>query len=103
MVKKFSPNLVISECSTPSIYIDYHNAEKIKNTVNTKIAFVGDHVSALPKEVLKNDAVDFGLIGEYDYTLRDLVLNFENEKKYPKILGLAYKTGSKIHVNKRKL
>jgi len=101
-VKKFSPDLVVSECSTPSIYIDYQNAEKIKQTVDTKIAFVGNHISALPNEVLKNENVDFGLMGEYDYTLRDLVLNFGKEKRYSKTLGLAYKKSNKIYVNKRR-
>jgi len=101
-VKKFSPDLVVMECSTPSINIDYQNAKKVKELVGCKIAFVGNHSSALPKEVLKNDAVDFALIGEYDYTLRDLALNFGDEKNYSKILGLVLKDRNGVHVNERR-
>ncbi|MFQ6055336.1 MAG: B12-binding domain-containing radical SAM protein, partial [Methanosarcinales archaeon] len=99
-VKNFSPDLVVMECSTPSINIDYQNAKKVKEITDSKIVFVGNHSSALPKEVLKNESVDFALIGEYDYTLRDLVLNFDSRKKYSDILGLAFKDKNKIHVNK---
>jgi len=101
-VENFSPDLVVMECSTPSIDIDYYNAEKVKEVTDSKIAFVGNHVSALPKEVLKNNSVDLGLIGEYDYTLRDLALNFSDEKKYSEVLGLAYKENNNVHVNKRR-
>jgi radical SAM superfamily enzyme YgiQ (UPF0313 family) len=101
-VRKYSPDLIVMECSTPSIEVDFKNAEKIKNMTDSNIVFVGNHVSALPKEVLCNKNVDFGLIGEYDYTLRELVLNFDDRKKYPKILGLAFKEKNTVHVNERR-
>lgn len=100
--KEFSPDLVVMECSTPSINIDYQNAKKVKEATDSKIAFVGNHSSALPEEVLKNDSVDFALIGEYDYTLRDLALSFGDEKKYSKISGLAFKDNNGVHVNERR-
>ena len=38
-----------------------------------KVCFVGSHVSALPHEVIKDDAVDFVLINEGVYALQDLL------------------------------
>lgn len=41
--------------------------------VDTKICFVGSHISALPFDVLKEDCVDIVLINEGVYALRELV------------------------------
>ncbi len=49
-------------------------AEKLRNNhPEIKIGFVGSHVSALPKEVLSNNFVDFVFINEGVYALRDLL------------------------------
>lgn len=101
-VRKELPDLVVLESSTPSINNDYMYAEKIKEATNCFVAFVGNHVSALPEEVLKNKSIDFGLIGEWDYTLLELAQQLATEKKFYKILGLAFKRGDKIFVTKRR-
>jgi len=44
-----------------------------KNYPDIKIGFVGSHISALPREVLSYDYIDFVFINEGVYALRDLL------------------------------
>jgi len=80
-IKKFSPDLIMFESKTPVIkrhwkVIDILKEEslKIKNW-KLKIVLVGDHVTALPEESMKNSQVDFVATGgDYDF----LILNIAN-------------------------
>ncbi len=57
---------------------------------------VGPHASALPEETLKlaDGAVDVICIGEYDYTVRDVVKSFPNLKEVAGICSFpGRKTG----------
>lgn len=66
-------------------------AEKLRNNhPEIKIGFVGSHVSALPKEVLSNNFVDFVFINEGVYALRDLLKT--NLKDYlENVDGIGFK------------
>ncbi|MFH1771949.1 MAG: radical SAM protein [Candidatus Omnitrophota bacterium] len=92
------PDFVILDSTTPSIYSDIECAKIIKDNSNARVIMVGPHVSALPDEVLRDarGAVDAACIGEYDYTVRDAVRNFDNLERVPGIAwfnrGLIKKT-----------
>jgi len=62
---------------------------------NYKTCFVGSHVSALPKEVLSESFVDFVLLNEGVYALRELLkTNLEDELS--KVKGIGWKNGEAI-------
>jgi len=62
---------------------------------NCKTCFVGSHVSALPKEVLSESFVDFVLLNEGVYALRELLkTNLEDE--LDKVKGIGWKNGEVI-------
>jgi hypothetical protein len=66
-------------------------AQKVKNEYpNIKIGFVGSHVSALPKEVLAYNFVDFVFINEGIYALRDL-LKTNLKDNLAKVNGIGFK------------
>ncbi len=73
-LKKFKPDMVVCQTSTPSIYGDIESARIFKEATGALSGFVGSHTSAAPDHALKdaNGAVDACAIGEFDYTLRDL-------------------------------
>ncbi len=73
-VTEYEPDLVLVETSTPSIYVDLALSQQIKQRLpGTRLALAGPHVSALPLETLgMAPFVDFILLGEYEYTLREL-------------------------------
>jgi len=100
--KKFKPDLVVIDTSTPSIYNDVEIGEKIKDVLSTAhITLVGTHPTALPEETLTlSSKIDSICRGEYDYTVADLVSAIEKGKSLKTVDGLSYRKGKEIIHNK---
>lgn len=103
-VRRRRPELVIIETSTPTIKMDLKYAEVIKEITNSKIVLTGPHVSVYPKEILKDYSfVDYIAIGEYEYTIAELVSALDQNKDETKIKGLAVrKRDGEVAVNERR-
>lgn len=100
-IKKFCPDIVVCDTSTPSIYNDIEFASKIKDISGAFIILVGKHVSDLPVETLKmNKNLDLIAIGEYDYTLRDVANAIDNNRDMLNIKGIAYRKNKKIKITR---
>ncbi|MCI5207838.1 MAG: radical SAM protein [Candidatus Electrothrix sp. ATG2] len=101
-IKKFDSRLVIVETSTPSIYNDVNFAGKLKTALDKEgqkifIVLVGTHVSALPVESLRlNALVDAVALGEYDLTVRELADALENGQEPGSVAGLWLRDGEGI-------
>ncbi len=96
-IKKFEPELIVIDTSTPSISNDIKVAEAIKDATNSFIALVGTHVSALPEETLKlSEKIDAAARKEYDYTIRDLSYTIKEGKNPKSVLGLSFRENGKI-------
>jgi len=78
-------------------------AEAIKLAFPEIVIVVGGaHVSALPRETLSHQAIDFVVIGEGEITLKKLLEQIQSGKfNYQEIDGLAYKHENKIFVNSK--
>lgn len=99
-IKKFNPNLLVVETSTPTIHNDVKFSEEVKKSCDTKIVIVGTHVSALPDETMKmSNAIDFLIRQEFDYAVLELADAIEKNKGFKTILGLSYRDGGKIFHN----
>jgi len=99
-VKKTSPELLITEVSTLTIYKDLELMKRIKEEVGCKIALTGSHATALCQEILlQNPFIDFVLFGEYELTVLELAMMLR-WNRFRNILGLAYREGNKIRINK---
>ncbi|HIE51069.1 MAG TPA: radical SAM protein [Armatimonadetes bacterium] len=103
-LQEFGPDLIVLETSTPSIASDLAIAAAAKEVTGAQIALTGPHVTALPHSVLEeNLAVDFVLLGEYEYTLRELVQTLKAGGDLGPVLGLAYRDeGGAVRVNPRR-
>jgi anaerobic magnesium-protoporphyrin IX monomethyl ester cyclase len=89
LVKQKKPEFVVLDSSTPSISSDIECAKICKEQADTIVIMVGTHASALPEETLRQagGAIDIIAIGEYDYTVDDIV------KSYPaldKVKGIVF-------------
>ncbi len=75
-IKKFNPNLIVFESKTPVIRRHWKLIEVLKEELpEVKIVLIGDHVTAMPEESMKNSLVDFiATGGDYDF----LALNIAN-------------------------
>ena len=106
-VKRFKPDLVVIDTSTPSIYNDVRVADMIKFALNgnVHITLVGTHPTRLTNETfLLSSSIDSICRGEYDLTLVDLAKALEEGKPLKSVDGLSFRKGSRIIHNKpRKL
>jgi len=104
IAKKFAPELVIIETSTPSIDNDITVLESIRNELkremDTFTILVGTHVSAVPEETMrKSDKIDAIARREYDYIVRDLAIALRDKKDLSTVRGLTYRKDRKIIKN----
>ncbi len=96
-------NLVGFTVTTPLIYLVKQLCEKLKKeNSNIKTVIGGPHVSALPKETLENNAFDYIIFGEGEYTFLELVQNLNDKKDLSEILGLGYKDKTGLHINNKR-
>lgn len=90
-VEDFSPGLALLEVSTPSIGKDLQDAERLKKALgkDVPVVFAGPHIEMYRPDFLeKVPMVDFVLMGEYEYTLRELVDKLANGKDPSDTLGV---------------
>lgn len=90
----FKAELLVIHATTPSIYNDIEQAKAIKDSINCKVAFVGQHVSAEVDNTFEigQDVIDYVLLHEYDYTLRDLAKG----DPLPTVLGMSWWNGQEV-------
>jgi radical SAM superfamily enzyme YgiQ (UPF0313 family) len=93
---KEKPGLIAIESKTPVIKMHWRIIADLKERLpNVKIALMGDHVTALPKESMQKSRVDFVLTGgDFDFLLLNLALHLRNGKRLEK--GIWFRKGKKI-------
>ncbi|HQO37669.1 MAG TPA: radical SAM protein [Candidatus Omnitrophota bacterium] len=98
LARTHSPDFVVLDSTTPSIYSDIECARMVKEASKARVIMVGPHVSALPAETLRASAgaVDVACIGEYDLTVKDVV---EGSSRLATIPGIAYWSDNAAVVN----
>jgi anaerobic magnesium-protoporphyrin IX monomethyl ester cyclase len=105
LLKKTKPDLLVINTATPSIMSDLETsklAKKINPEIKT-LAF-GIHVSALPKETMKEASfLDFLAIGEPELTILELALKLEKKNLWNNIKGLVWRSGKRIIINGKRL
>lgn len=92
-VRGFSPELIVVETSTPSIYNDVGVCDRLKEVLpGAFIILVGTHVSALPEQSLNlSQAVDAIAVGEYDATLPDLAAAIAAKRDLARVPGICHR------------
>lgn len=117
LVTEFRPEIAVLDTSTPSIYNDVQVGVAIKkNFPECFVVLIGTHPSALPEETLRfNENIDAVVVGEADYTLRDLALKILNADRnrfgtdavyknniLNTVDGLAYNAGANVVLNRKR-
>ncbi len=92
-LRAFKPHLIVLQTVTSSFENDAKVAAEIKKALpDTKILTVGDHVSALPEQSLKEmPAADWLAMREFDFTSRDVALALMNKTPVENVPGIAYR------------
>jgi len=71
-VKKFGPEIVIQETSTPSFDVDIRLARKLHQE-GLEVCLVGPHATAFADDLIKLPFVDYVLKGEYEYSSLQMI------------------------------
>jgi len=81
-ISREKPDFFVMESSSRTIEEDKRLAGAVKNMLGAKIIFTGQHPTAFPQDVI--DIADYICIGEYEYTVLDIIKGVERGK----VLGL---------------
>lgn len=74
-------------------------AKEIKSILDVPVVFGGVHPTSVPEQVIKNDCVDYIIVGEGEEALAELVLALEEGSSLEGIKNLWFKNGSGIIKN----
>ena len=98
---KINPDMVVIECSTPSIEYDLLTAKSLKERMNNVfIVLIGSHPTFFHREVMKeNPQVDAICRGEFDLTVKDLAVALSNGHKLDRVKGITYRDGRGVQEN----
>lgn len=96
-----SPDLIAFSAYTGNYRWCLKLAEAIKTLSKVPIVFGGIHPTAVPHEVLKNECVDYIVVGEGEHALLELVeyMKGKSEKDLSDIQNLGYKRENKLCIN----
>jgi len=99
-VEKFNPDIVGMTAMTPAIPDVIKTAKLIKE-VNKDIMVVigGPHLSVFPKEPLSLPYFDFGVYGDGEYTIQELIKELQCKKRFDAIKGLIWKKEGEVIIN----
>jgi len=95
---EFNPRIVGVTCMTPTIRGALEACE-IAKECGTIVVIGGVHLEVYPKETLSYNFIDYGIIGEGEEAIIELVDAIENHKPIDNIQGLAYKKNNEILLN----
>jgi len=100
-VQEYNPDFVGVSCLFSAQLRAMLDICKIVKEVSPKVpvAVGGPHPSALPEQSLKNSFIDYVVIGEGEYTFRDLLRKLRNSEPVSDIDGFGWRENGKICVN----
>jgi len=103
------PDVVVIETATPAVKRDLEFARRLKESTTSastpgkgkdlKIVICGPHATALPEEILAEQAVDFVLMGEFDYSLAELCEALQGDGDPYSVRGVAFRRDGTVHRN----
>ncbi len=101
-ISSFNPQLIVIEVSTPSFSNDIEIIKNIqRNLPVSQIALCGPHATVFSMQILREYSfINYILAGEYEYGLLDLVDHLDKNLSLSPVLGLVYRDGHKVKVNK---
>lgn len=93
-VKKFSPDIVIVNTTTPTIDNDLKVVEILKRITDAKFALFGVHATHFARELIKFSQIDIVIKKEPEITAYELT-----KKELKDVKGIIYKENGKIREN----
>jgi radical SAM superfamily enzyme YgiQ (UPF0313 family) len=97
-IKEANPQLLVCETSTVSLMHDMRLLEKICSDI--PIAICGPDITIRqPSFLEKHPFIKYVFVGEYEFTLLDLVTNLKENNSLEAVPGLIYRDSGSIKIN----
>jgi len=101
-VKKFSPDLLFSEVSTPSLIHDLKLLKKLKENNKCLLAISGPDINIRSKLFLeKHEFIDFVFVGEYEHIILEVAKKLKL-KEFNEIKGIIFRNKNEIIINEKR-
>ncbi|MEM3393778.1 MAG: radical SAM protein, partial [Candidatus Methanomethylicia archaeon] len=96
-IKSFSFDIVGISVKTATFKAGLNIAKICKEiNPNSIIIFGGPHIACLPEDSIKYDYIDYGVIGEGEITMSELLKSLEKGEEPNNVKGIIYKKNGKI-------
>jgi len=99
VVKRRKPEAIIIPTSTMSFREDVETLKELKNIGNATTMAYGSHVTFLPKISLEETGLDFIVMREPEYIIRDLINALSRGSDPKKIRGVGFRENGKKKIN----
>ena len=102
-IKSYNPDIIFLEVSTPSLNQDLKLINEIKSFSKAKIIIAGPDMNIFDEKfMLENKNIEYAIIGEYEFTLLELLHKIKENKSLKDVLGLLHRSKDKIIITKRR-
>ncbi|HUT03433.1 MAG TPA: radical SAM protein [bacterium] len=98
VIKAKQPDLVGISTMTPT-FKSALLAAKVAKESGAPVVMGGPQLSIYPQETLSHDCIDFGIIGEGEHAIVELVDALDSGRDPSGVRGLAYKSNGKVLLN----
>jgi len=97
LIEEYQPEVIGFSVTTPIFKKARETAKEIKKFIpNAVIVFGGPHITSFPKISLEFPEIDFGVIGEGEITVCELIDAIENKKDFETVKGIVFRQQGKI-------
>ncbi len=93
------PEVIIIPTSTMSFREDAKTLEILKEASGAKSLVFGSHVTFLPRISLEQEGIDYIVLREPEYIVRDFINALDGGKDAKKIRGIGYRSGKSVKIN----
>lgn len=90
-ITESNPDLVAFSVYTSTYQWALETARQVKRKINVPVLFGGPHPTLVPEEVIKNNQVDFLIIGEGEVAILELVRALEEGAPLESVRNLCFK------------
>ena len=95
--KEIAPDLVVMYVEQIKVNVDLEITERLKNSSDLKVVFVGPFVTPLDREIMTlSPHLDFVIRGEYDCAVADLADAVGNGGSLEEIAGITWRNNGEI-------
>jgi len=99
-LKRFKPKVLMFTMTTYLFHQTLEIITYIKKKYTCKIIVGGAHLSLFPRETLKHKIIDFGIIGEAEETVVELVNSIETKSSFKEVDGIVFNENGRIIITK---